>query len=244
MHNWKLVVVISFVLFLVCRIFIRLRRYNKNTFFNKNTYLFEFEMDDISKEAFKSNTLTGINTVFFTKANEAPYIKKYVISKNKTFTMLVCNYARKFSYISYFVFCYDRNHRLIDVIKVHEKNTTTTSKIVGLHYRTKFVNIVVGTVEDLTINSQIIRPMDRHAIRTAAFLTGLSIFTFLIVARDILFTIVAPHHVKPYYESMYNFLGLLVFALVALIGFFLRKRSLKKRSIKHRYGGIYEYEFF
>lgn len=238
MLKWRLLVILSVALFILIRVFIRIKKYNKIV------YLHQFKEDDISKEDFKSNSLTGHNTVFFTQKNNVAYIKKYVISKSPACTLLICNYARKFKSISYYVLVYNRNKKLIDVLKVHEKDTSTTSKIVGINPKCRYINIVLGSCDDVTINSQLIRAMSKRTIRFSSFLTASCVFLVLFILRHLMLEIIHPIHMRAFYGTIYNVLGVGLFILVAFFSYLLRVRTLKRRNTKLRSGGIYEYEFF
>ena len=138
----------------------------------------------------------------------------------------------------------NRNKKLIDVVRIHERQTTTTSKIVGLNPKCRYINIVMSSVDDVTINSQIIRPMSTRTIRFASFLSGLKVFLFLFLVRHLMLEFLYAAHLKAFYFSYYNLLGIIVFILVAFAAYFLKRRALRKRSVKYRSGGVFEYEFF
>lgn len=229
-------VLLALILVLVI-VFLILRKFTRYNLFHN------FALDDLllTKEA---DSLPGKNLVFATSKSLSPYVKKYVLSKNGNERLLILNYSKPIKEIAYYVLCYSAKNKLIDVIEVNEKDTTTTSKIIGLTSNIENVNIVLKSVDKVVINSQIVKPMTRRSIRLYSFLVSFVVFASLFLLKDLIFLAIFKQYRYGFAGSIHNLIIVLTILVVSIITFISLLISLKKRNIKMRSGGILEYEFF
>lgn len=193
----------------------------------------------------KESSLPGQTTIYASDRMNANYIKKYLVNRDSSDNILICNYARPFKTLSYFVFAYNKKHKLKDVLEIKETNTSTTSKVIGLPATCTDVNIVIKEADGISLNSEIIKPFKNRQILLASSLYALETFLILFVLRQLILYI-------GFYKYSYSFLNnsplnLITFSvifLISLINFAVIYRSLRKRNKKVRVGGVLEYEYF
>ena len=123
------------------------------------------------------------NTVYLTSGETYKYIRKYVVCKSGTDKYLICNFAKKFKRVGFFIVQYTALKRVCSVIRVTETDTTLSSRVVALSKRCAHVNVVISYANSAQINSQVIRPLPRWKIRLYAFFKSLAIFAGIFLLR-------------------------------------------------------------
>ena len=217
----------------------------------KNRYYHDYTQDELLKQV---KTANSKNSIYFTSGETKNFIKKYVICKTLYDKYLVCNYTKNFQDISYFVVQYSAMKRVIGVINVTHRDTGDSSKVIALKRRCAFVNVVIGTADGLTINSNVIRPLPMAKVRLHAVLKSLLLFTFLFAVRHIaveLYDIINVNiyhaqvtYAKLFFDSLlYNYVVIAGSFALALISYLITVLCFRRRNAKIRNGGALEYEF-
>ncbi|MDE7167823.1 MAG: hypothetical protein K2O28_03120 [Clostridia bacterium] len=206
----------------------------------KNGYYHEYTKDELLKEV---KTANSKNSIYFTSGETKNFIKKYVICKTLYDKYLVCNYARSFQDISYFVVQYSRFKRVIGVINVTHRDTGDSSKVIALKKSCAFVNVVIGTADGICVNSNVIRPLPMSKVRIHAALKSLVFFTFLFAVRHAFIEVLGDIYTKLILINYLNY-GLIAGSfLLALISYLITVLCFRRRNAKIRTGGALEYEF-
>lgn len=232
---WNMLFILSLILFVAGLVAITFTRIIKNFYYH------EFHEDEIIK---KETTVNSYNTICFTVGETKKYIKKYVICKTFYDRYLVCNYTNKFGYISYFVKQFDRNKKVISVLKVVEKNTTESSKILALSSKCAYVNVIVCKVDDVEINANVIKPLSVRRINLYSFISSCNLFFGLFIIRHILIILIAGEtYMKHYMNDLLNYIAIIASLVFSISHFLISSRALRKRNVKSLNGGAFEYEF-
>ena len=207
----------------------------------KNRYYFPYEENELLKTEKTSNS---VNSIYFTTGETHRYIKKYALCKTAFDKYLVCNFAKKFSRISYFVVQYDSRHRPIAALKVTECNTDDSSRVVSLLSRCASVNVIIAAVEGIELNARVIRPLARSRIRLHALLCNLVLFAGLFVLRQFIVECIAHDtYIKQYLEHLYNYAIVGGSLLMSLFGYFTAVLCYRHKNVKALNGEVLEYEF-
>ena len=234
MFIWRILAAVSvgvFVLGLILLIVLRLL---------KNGYYHEYTQDELLKTVKAANSK---NSIYFTTGETKKFIKKYVICKTLYDKYLVCNYARSFEDISYFVVQYSHLKRVIGVINVTHRGTGDSSKVIALKKGCAFVNVVIGTADGITVNSNVIRPLPMSKVRINAALRSLTLFTFLFAVRHAAIELFSGIYTRAFLTNFCNY-GLIAASFVlALLSYLITALCFRRRNAKIRNGGALEYEF-
>lgn len=206
----------------------------------KNKYYHVYTADELMNKSKLSN---GKNSVYFTSGEAKAYINKYAICKTEFDRYLVCKFVRKFTRIRYFVLEYSAHGRVVRVQQVDERDTGLNSKIITLHRRCASVNIVVGTVDDTEINTDVIRPLSRKSIRVYALLKSFTFFAFLFAARHMLLEIFCKEAIELYLKDTLNYISVAVCFGIALLSYAITVLCFRRKNVKALNGGAVEYEF-
>ena len=216
----------------------------------KNRYYHDYTQDELLKQV---KTANSKNSIYFTSGETKNFIKKYVICKTLYDKYLVCNYAKKFEEISYFVIQYSSLKRVIGVINVTHRDTGDASKVIALKKGCAYVNVVIGAADGLTVNSNVIRPLSVAKVRLNAALKSLLFFTFLFAVRHAaielydLYNLLALGSITTYAEEFFasfnNYALIAGSFVLALISYFITVICFRIRNAKIRNGGALEYEF-
>lgn len=212
----------------------------------KNSYTHAFTED---KEIRTVKTTNSKNTIYLTSGETYKYIRKYVICKSGTEKYLVCNFARKFKRVGYFIVQYTALKKVCSVIRVTETDTTLSSRVVALSKRCAYVNVVISYANSAQINSQVIRPLPRWKFRLHAFLKSLAIFTGIFILRHAALEVVAAlnlfsvSYMKTFMNSFWNYAIVGAGFLFAVLGYFISVLCFRRKNAKESNGGALEYEF-
>ena len=223
--------VFSIIMLLACR-------------FLRNKYTHSFTADKVLRTVKATNSR---NTIYLTSGDTYKYVKKYVVCKSGTDKYLVCNFARKFKKVGYFVVQYTALKRVCSVIRVTETDTTLSSRVIALSRRCAHVNVVISYADSAQINTQLIRPLPRWKVRLYAFFKSLAIFAAIFLLRhSVLETMSAAFgwlYMKSFLNSFWNYAIVGAGALFALLGYFITVLCFRTKNDKESNGGAIEYEF-
>ena len=231
---WRVLCVVSAVLFVAGLLILLFAR------FLKNKYYHVFTADELIN---KNKMTNGKNSVYFTSGETREYISKYAVCKTEFDRYLVCKFTKKFSGIRYFVIEYTSRGRVIAVQQVDEYDTGLNSKIITLHRRCANVNVVIGTADDTEINTDVIRPLSRKKIRVYALVKSFTLFAFLFTVRHILLEILCKELVGLYLRDMLNYISVALCFVCGLLSYLVTVLCFRRKNVKALNGGALEYEF-
>ena len=235
---WRILSIMALILFVVLVITLSTTR------LLRNRYYYPFHLDEMIKN---TKSINSDNYIYFTTGATKDYIPKYVICKTLYDKYLVCNFSREYKNITYFVVQYTRRKRVLSVLKCDERETTNSSKIISLNTRCKYVNVVVGTVNEQTINSNVIRPLSLKKIRTFAFLKSLLVFALIFTLRQVVIEVVnilyGGIYAKLMLTDLSNYLCVVISFVLCLLSYLINQGCLRRRNAKELSGGAIEYEF-
>lgn len=207
----------------------------------KNRYYHSYHDDELIKN---ERTDNSYNSLYFTHGETRKYIKKYVICKTVYDKFLVCNFADDCKHILYYVLQYNHRKRPIAVLRVEEDVAGDSSKVISLHRRCAYVNVVVGTVDGLTLNTEVIRPLSVHKIRMHALLKSFALFLGLFVLRQVLAEIiVGKTYLRQFMTGLYNYIAVGASFVLALLHYFITVACLRGKNSKRLSGGNLVYDF-
>lgn len=210
----------------------------------KNRYYHEYTDDELFK---KEKAANSKNSIYFTSGETRNFIKKYVICKTLYDKYLVCNYVKSFQQISYFVVQYSVFKRAIGVIEVTHRNTGDASRVIALKRGCAYVNVVVGTADGITVNTNVIRPIPMVKARIYAALQSLVIFTLLFalrhVAVEVMDLVCDGLYTRVFLNNFLNYGIIAASFVLALLSYLVTALCFRKRNAKIRNGGALEYEF-
>lgn len=233
--TWRLLSVVSAALFVLLAALLLCLRLLRNRYYHN------FEQDELIKNVKTSNSA---NSIYFTSGETRKYIKKYVLCKTLYDKYVVCNFTENFKSIKYFIVQYSRRKRVISVLQVKEYGTGEASKVIALNRSCSYVNIVVGTVNDLDINTNVIRPLTVNKIRLYSFLKSFTLFLGLFLARHALIEIIAGDmFIKQYLGNLFNYIAVGGSLALAVIGYFISVKCFRSKNVKELNGGALEYDF-
>lgn len=209
----------------------------------KNGYYHEYTEDELIKN---EKTANSKNSIYFTSGETKNFIKKYVVCKTLYDKYLVCNYTRFFEEISYFVVQYNCFKKVIAVINVTHRDTGDASKVIALKKGCAHVNVVIGSADGISVNSNVIRPLPMSKVRIHAAIKSLTLFTFLFAVRHAaveLFDFFNGAYTEQFLSGFLNY-GLIALSFVlSLLSYLVTALCFRRRNAKVRNGGALEYEF-
>ena len=234
MFIWRIMFLIACFIFITTIIILRAFKFRKNVYFR-----------DYQKQEFISEQIeAGIKNEFYlTEMETAKYIKRYALRKSKYDKAIICNYTKPFKYISFFVVCFNKKHKVINVLEVSEKNTNQSSKIININSATDTVNIYIKKADDVELNTNVISPISVSNIKRFAFVSAFTLFSFLFMIRHLAIECLR-NKALAYMESIWNYLGIGIIFVIAICYFFIMYVFMKRRNSKNRNGGALENEFF
>ena len=235
---WRILSVVAASLFLFSVLTLLFGR------FLKNRYTHSYTADKVLRTVKATNSR---NTIYLTSGDTYKYIKKYVVCKSGMDKYLICNFARKYKKVGYFVVQYTARKRVCSVIRVSETNTTLSSKVIALSRRCSHVNVVISYADLAVINSQIIRPIPRWKLRLYAFFKSLAIFAGIFLLRHAALETLSGSfgwmYMNLFLNSFWNYAIIGAGFLFALIGYFITVLCFRHKNAKESNGGAIEYEF-
>ena len=231
---WRVLCVVSAVLFVAGLFILFFAKFLKNKYYHMYT----------ADELIKNSKITnGKNLVYFTSGEARNYISKYAICKTEFDRYLVCKFVKKFSEIRYFVLEYTSHGHVIAVQQIDEYDTGMNSKIITLHKRCTYVNIVIGKADDTEINTDVIRPLSRKRIRVYALIKSFTLFAFLFTVRHITLEILCKGLIGLYLRDMLNYISVGVCFVCGLLSYLITVLCFRRKNVKALNGGAVEYEF-
>ena len=235
---WRIIATIAAGLFVFSVIMLLACR------FLKNRYTHSYTADKVLRTVKATNSR---NTIFLTSGDTYKYIKKYVVCKSGMDKYLICNFARKFKKVGFYIVQYTALKRVCSVIKVTETDTTLSSRVIALARRCVHVNVVIAYADSAQINTQMIRPLPRWKVRTYAFFKSLALFAALFLLRHaVLETLSLAFnwaYMRAFLNSFWNYAIVGAGALFALLGYFVTVLCFRRKNDKESNGGAIEYEF-
>ena len=183
------------------------------------------------------------NSIYSTFGEINNYIKRYALRKSTFDTSVVCNYVDQYDVIQFFVIAYNFMKKPIGVREVTERKNASSSKIVSVPKRTKYVNLIIKSVNGVEINRNAVKPIPISKIRLFGLMVALLSFNIFYILSRITLMIVGYNYMRVYNKTYWNFfafLGLILFAVLIYVFTVLR---LRKKNSKNRNGGL-EYEFY
>lgn len=235
MTLWRTLVLIAFIVLVLIILLLIFEGFLKNRYFH------EFKKDELLK---KTKSINSKNLIFFTSGETRKYIKRYVLCRSAYDKYIICDYNDKYYEISFYVILYNWRNKPIAVYDITEKNTEKTSKIISVSNNCKFVNVVVKRVNDLEINTNVIKPLSIRKIQLYSLFQSLAIFLGLFIANELIVEIFGGVFKQSYLNSIYNHLFIIAIGVIALINWVVTAKALRKRNCKYTNGGSLEYEFF
>ena len=206
----------------------------------KNVYYQTYQDDELIRQ---QKTATSINDLYFTHGQTLNYIKKYVVCSTGQDKYVICNYTGKFEKIVYFIISYNAKKKPIGVMRCVEEDTEYSSHVIPLTKNAKYVNVVIGKVNDKMFNSNVIKPIAVRRVKMHSLLCSLSFLTGMISAIN-LFAVIFGGIYSRYILNSAEYIIMMISALVlSLVLFLLQSSILRKKNIKARVGGVIEYEF-
>lgn len=207
----------------------------------KNGYYRAFEDDELVKETHSDNSA---NAIYFTSGHTRKYIKKYVLCRTAFDRYMVCNFARSFGRITYFVVQYTKNKRVKKVLRIDETDTGDESKVIALHRACARVNVIVAEADGVTLNTDVIRPLSLAKIRLHSFLKSFALFLGLFVLRHFIVELALDSvRLDVYLNHLFNYAAIAGSFLLAAIGYWISVRCLCGKNAKGLNGGVLEYDF-
>lgn len=206
----------------------------------KNKYYFSYHEDELIKTEKTSNSK---NSLYFTSGETKKFIKKYVICKSAYDRYLICNYAKEFNEIIFYVIQYTARKKVAVVLRVEQCCTEKSSKIIALHKNCAYVNVIIGSADGTEINSSVIRPLPKSKIRLSAAIKSMLLFAGLFVVRHAIIELFGGIYIKQYLDNFLNYAAIAGSFLLAVISYFVTVLCFRLKNAKERSGGVLEYEF-
>lgn len=235
MGLWNTLFIISIVLFIVLVALLIVFK------FRKNIYAKPFNADEL----FDTKTENAVKSeYYFTSLETRKYIKRYVFRKAVFQRSVICNFTDNYKIISYFIVAYSKNKKVVDVVEVTEKPYGLSSRVILVNRKAEYVNVFVKKVDEVDINTNIIRPIPVRKIKYYTSLSSLALFSFLFAIRHIIVVLLGGLNAKAFLYSELNYIAILASLVISLLYWFNSTVSLRKRNHLNRRGGTNEYEFF
>lgn len=234
MHIWRILSAVSVgvcVLGLILLLVLRLL---------KNGYYHQFVADELFRKVKAANS---VNSIYFTSGETKNFIKKYAVCKTVYDKYLVCNYTKRFGEINYFVVQYSRLKNVLGVLSVTHRNTGDSSNVISLKRNCAFVNVVIGSADGVTVNSEVIRPLPMSRVRLHSAIKSLVLFTFLFAVRHAAVELFGGIYTKQFLDNFINYGIIAASFLLALFSYLISALCFRRRNAKIRNGGALEYEF-
>lgn len=231
---WRILSLASAGLFVVGVIVLLCTRLLKNKFYH------EFHEDELIKTVKASNSK---NSIYLTSGETAKFVKKYVICKTVYEKFLICNFAKSFQNISFFVVQYNGRKRVVQVLKITQRGTEDSSRVIALSKKCKYVNIIISKADGRDINLNAIRPLAMTRVRIHAAIKAFMLFLSLFVMRQAILELFAGEYMLPYLNNYLNYVAIGGAFILSLIYYFIDVLCFRRRNARQLNGGAIEYEF-
>ena len=232
---WRVLAILTFVLF-IASLILRHIIVRKNTKYTKG-----YDPDVLVKTSRENGTN---NSYYSRHGADINVISRYVIRRSSFETSIILNYVKPLNHVVFYIAEFDSKRQLIDVLKVVEENTTTTSKIFVLDKRCKSVNVIVREADTILYNNEYIRPKKVSQVFAEQALSSLAIFSSLFVIRHIICEFMLKSDFSFYLESYIGLITFLIMLGVALIVFFSTSFARIHKIRKETLGGKVSYDFY
>lgn len=231
---WRILSAVSAGLFVLGVITLLFARLLKNKFYH------EFHEDELLKIVKTSNSK---NSIYLTTGETSKFVKKYVICKTLYERFLICNFAKKFDEISFFVVQYGKRKRPLQVLKITQRGTADASRIIALSKKCRFVNIVISKADGNDINNNAIRPLAMTRVRIHAAIKAFMLFLSLFVVRHAIVELFGGIYTIEYLESFFNYVAIAGAFGLSVIYYLIDVLCFRRRNFNQLNGGAVEYEF-
>jgi len=231
---WRIICIASAALFVAFVISLLCTRLIKNKYYHN------YEADELFKREKRTNS---VNFIYLTSGETKKFVKKYVISRTAYDNYLVCNYAKNFKQIRFFVMQYTSGKRVISVLKVTDSETGSASKVISLSRRCAYVNIVIADADGAVLNTEVIRPIALYKLRLYSFLKSAAIFFGLFVVRHVIIELFGGMFVLQYLNHYLNYAAIGGSFVLALLSYLITVACFRRKNVKEADGGVLEYEF-
>lgn len=235
MTLWRTLSLIAFILLVLIILLLIFEGFLKNRYFH------EFKKDELLK---KTKSVNSKNLIFFTSGETRKYIKRYVLCRTAYDKYVICDFNDKYKFISFYIILYNWRNKAIAVYDITENDTAKTSKIISVTNNCKFVNIVIKKVDDLEINTNVIKPLTTRKIQLFSFFQSIAIFLGLFVANQLIIELFGGPFKRIYLDGIYNYIAIFLMAIISIINYVVTSKALRKKNSKYTSGGSLEYEFF
>ena len=206
----------------------------------KNKFYHEFHEDELIKKVKASNSK---NSVYLTSGETAKFVKKYVICKTVYEKYLICNFAKSFEEISFFVVQYTKRKRVVQVLKVTQRGTDDASRIIALSGKCHFVNIIISKADGRDINLNAIRPLAMSRVRIHAAIKAFMLFLSLFVVRHAVLELFGGIYTLQYLDNYLNYAAIAGAFFLSVIYYFIDVLCFRRKNSSQLNGGAIEYEF-
>lgn len=225
---WHIVFIIVFLALLLLiglRLIIWRRTKIKSLANTHNNH--EFYYDDLIKtdSTIRNKGKKQRNYVFETNYKNGEIVTKYIISEVKKSKTIILEHKEELKEVSYQIFCYDKNVRLIEVLDLYFNEVPKHTKSLDLPKKTEYINLVeTNKGIDNSHNYKVTYPTLLLLLDSTIMLTF--IYSLSFVVGLLLFG----NEIVTYFESSNAFI-LLAFAIVFIaVNFSVIKFIYNKRS--------------
>ena len=232
---FNLILVISCIMLLCGIIIKKILNYKHRKFYR------EFSLDFKFKEVRENGSN---NSYYLVSSIDSNYIPRYVIRDSSYEKSIILNYNKSYKYISYYIALFNKDKKIIGLIKVYDKNTSTNSRILVLKNKTAYVNIIVNGCEDELVNPGYMVPKTLKQFMLEQLFSSISLFSFLYIVLYIATRIYLKDLTHTYFtSSMCTILmiGLLAITIIYLI---VSAYLFNKASKANKLGEKVYYEFY
>lgn len=234
LHIWRILCTVSAGLFVAGVIALLATRILKNKFYH------EFHEDELVKTVRATNSK---NSIYIPSGETSKFIKKYVICKTVFDRFLICNFARPFEEISFYVVQYTGRKKPSQVLKVTQRATDDTSRVITLARNCRYVNILINEADGLEINKNAIRPLSMTRIHIHGAIKSLMLFLSLFVVRHVIIELFGGIYTLQYLDSILNYAIIAGSFVLSLLFYLIDIGCFRRKNNKQLNGGAIEYEF-
>ncbi len=232
---WRILAVMTTILFIASIILRRILK-KKHTHFIKG-----YDKDYLVKKKMEA----GFENSYYARHGvDSNIIMRYVIRKSSYETSMVANYSKPYKHIVYYVAEFDIKHKLIDVLKITEENTSTMSKIYVLNKKTSEINIIVRECDTILYSDEYVRPKKKSEVYIENSLVSLEIFSLLFTTRHIICEIFLKSSARFYLESEFGLITIAIIIGVSLLYLFISVAAKMHKIRKETLGGKISYDFY
>ena len=231
---WRILSLASAGLFVIGVIVLLCTRLLKNKFYH------EFHEDELIKTVKASNSK---NSIYLTSGETAKFVKKYVICKTVYEKYLICNFAKSFEDIAFFVVQYNGRKRVVQVLKITQRGTDNASRVIALSKKCKYVNIIISKADGRDINKNAIRPLPMLRVRLHAAIKAFMLFLSLFFMRQVILELFGGIYTLQYLDNYLNYVAIGGAFILSLIYYFIDVLCFRGKNASQLNGGAIEYEF-